>query len=62
MLVIKGARTSRQDFSSHVGIRSKVHGALDDVLIVLLASSTDKGEKLLSFTAGTAVWEHGGLT
>lgn len=49
---MQGARTSRQDFTSHVGIGSSVQEALDDLLIILQTSSTDKGEKLSSFTAG----------
>ena len=53
---------SRQDFASHVGIGSRVHEALDDVLIILLTSSTDKGGKLLRFTAGAAVSEKGVFT
>lgn len=59
---MEGARTSRQDFTSHVGIGSREHEALDDVLIILHTSATDKGEKLSSFTAGAAVSEQGGLT
>ena len=59
---MEGARTSRQDFTSHVGIGSRVQEALDDLLIKLQTSSTDKGEKLSSFTAGAAVSEQGGLT
>lgn len=53
---------SRQDFTSHLGIRTRVHEALYDVLFILLTSSTDRGLKLSSFTAGAAVSEQGGLT
>ena len=31
----EGARMSRQDFTSYVGIGSRVHEALDDALIIL---------------------------
>ena len=37
---------SRQDFTSHLGIRTRLHEALYDVLFILLTSSTDRGEKL----------------
>ena len=53
---------SRQDFTSHVGIGSRLQEASDDLLIKLQTSSTDKGKKLSSFTAGAAVSEQGGLT
>ena len=45
MWVMEGARTSSQDFTTHVGIGSRMQEALDNLLIWQI-SSTDKGEKL----------------
>jgi len=44
-----------------MGIGFRVQEGLDDLLIILQTSSTDKGEKLSSFIAGAAVSEKGGL-
>ena len=61
-LVMDGARTSRQECTSHAGIGSREHEALEEVRISLRTSSTDKGEKLSSFTAASATSARGGLT
>ena len=58
---MEDARTSRH-FTSHVWIGSREHEALDEARISLQTSSTDKGKKLSSFTAGAAASEQGGLT
>ena len=59
---MNGARTSRQDFTSHLGIGFREHETMDEARISLRTSSTDKGEKLSSFTIGSASLAQGVLT
>ena len=62
MCVMAGEKTSRQDLTGHVGIRSSEHEALDDELTSLQISSTGKGEKPSNCATGGGVSELGGLT
>ena len=57
-----GEWTSKQALTSHIGIGSSEHDALDDEWISLQTFAADNGKKPFNCATGAGVSEQGGFT